>query len=186
MAKIILVLGVSGVGKSTVVNGAVSGMGIKVQNFGDLMFDELIKAHPGLDRDMIKNLPFEEIKRAQDAAIDRLNSEDGIIALDNHMSIESPHGFYPGLSLDQGMKMNIIRIVLIEASPESILERRSKDQSRKRVKQSVDMLKAQMDIDRAMASKAHHKKSFLGQAQYHELKQHDETCHPKVLLALNL
>ena len=155
MARIVMVIGLSGVGKSTVISGAIekSGKNVEWINFGDVMLETLKETHPRLSRDEIKRLPYDEIKKAQDHVIDILNSKDKLVILDNHMSIESPYGYYPGTTLEQARRLDLVSIVSIEASPESVLQRRLKDTGvRAREHQSVEDIETQMDIDRAMAS----------------------------------
>lgn len=142
----IIVMGLPGAGKTTVLNGAVSGLtDWKVINYGDMMFeiakrDKLVK-----DRDEMRKLHLKKQKAVQDEAADKLSEMQGKIILDTHCSIHTPTGYMPGLPYEQLRKFKVDWLVFVSAPAKDILGRRQRDKTRTR-----DMAGAE-DIERDIA-----------------------------------
>ena len=126
----IIVMGLPGAGKTTVLKGINSDY--KILNYGDLML-EIEKEHFGVkDRDDMRKLPIDKQKQAQKMVYEKLSKEQGKIILDTHCSVNTPKGFFPGLPFDYLKMLKVDAIVLITADPKEVAERRASDPTRKR------------------------------------------------------
>jgi adenylate kinase len=126
---VVVVTGVPGVGKSTVM-GAAEEYGYKIVNFGTTMFEEAQKEGVS-DRDDMRKLTIEDQQRLQKQAGEKI-SEMGNVVVDTHASILTPSGYIPGLPEWTVRALNPDIIVLVEATPDEIAGRRNKDASRAR------------------------------------------------------
>ncbi len=163
----IIVTGVPGVGKTTVLNRLMEmlkeeGIEAVVSNFGDYMFK--VASEKGLvkHRDEIRKLPLQtqlELQRWAAQAIVRDASEKlgdrGVLIVDTHSVIKTPSGYWPGLPRHVIEELRPDSIVVIEADPELIIARRQRDKTRYREDMGgVEELKELMSMARtaAMAS----------------------------------
>jgi len=126
---VVVVTGVPGVGKSTVM-GAAEEYGYKIVNFGTTMFEEAQKEGVS-DRDDMRKLEVEEQQRLQKQAGKKISGM-GDVVVDTHASILTPSGYMPGLPEWTVRALNPDIIVLVEATPKEIEGRRNKDGSRVR------------------------------------------------------
>tara|TARA_Y100000590_G_scaffold445610_1_gene578010 strand:+ start:223 stop:759 length:537 start_codon:yes stop_codon:yes gene_type:complete len=133
---VVIVTGVPGVGKSTVMNAAEE-YGYKIVNFGTTMFEEAQKDGVA-DRDDMRKLDVEDQQRLQKQAGEKI-SRMGNVVVDTHASILTPAGYMPGLPEWTARALNPDIIVLVEATPEEIQGRRNKDSSRERDKDDVGL-----------------------------------------------
>jgi len=132
--KLIIVIGVPGVGKTTVINSALeyckeNKIEVKYINYGDLMFEEAKKIVN--NRDEIRKLSIEKQKLLQLNAANRIVeiTKEKNVLLDTHMFIRTENGYMSGIPIWVAEKLMPDSIVLIEASPEEISKRRKKDSS---------------------------------------------------------
>jgi len=147
----IVVLGVPGAGKSTVLTEALKGAhGWRVINWGDRMV-ELAKAQ-GLaqSRDDMRKLPVEKQAKLQEDVADSLAKEKGKWILDTHCSINTPTGYLPGLPFKHLGKLKADRIVLVEAPIENIMRRRTADTTRVRDAQGRALLEEQLFVNKSL------------------------------------
>ena len=143
---IVVVTGVPGVGKSTVMGGA-SEAGYAIVNFGDIMF-EVAQTEGVPDRDQMRKLPVAEQQRLQRLAGEKITSM-GDVVVDTHASILTKHGYLPGLPEWTLRAMSPTIIVLVEATPTEIAGRRAKDITRLR---DADDVAAHQEVNRAFAA----------------------------------
>ncbi len=126
----IIVMGLPGAGKTTVLKGVKSDY--RILNYGDLMF-EIEKEKYGIkDRDEMRKLPVEKQKEVQKLVAEKLSKEEGKVILDTHCSVNTPGGYYPGLPFEFLKVLKVDALVLITADPKEIEQRRTRDPSRKR------------------------------------------------------
>ena len=92
--SVVIVTGVPGVGKSTVM-AAAEEYGYKIVNFGTTMFEEAQKEGVN-DRDDMRKLAIEDQQRLQKQAGEKI-SQMGDVVVDTHASILTPSGYMPGL-----------------------------------------------------------------------------------------
>ncbi len=140
-----IIVGVPGVGKSTVVDLSVkilSSKGLKtiVLNYGDYMFKRLSLIGAVKNRDEIRSLPIRiQVENQAEAArmmirdaSEELQGSKGLLIVDTHLLIRTPSGYWPGLPLHVAQELKPDAIILIEASPEEILSRQARDKTRVR------------------------------------------------------
>ncbi len=133
-----IVVGVSGVGKSTILNKLFSqdhnGFGLVRVNFGDVPTNLLVKDGIVRTRDEIRAKVDQstwmdyQIKTAKHIA--RL---EGKVVMDTHTCLPSASGYFPSLPEHVVNNLSPAKVLfVISASPEEIMVRRSKDASRRR------------------------------------------------------
>ncbi|UCE37363.1 MAG: adenylate kinase [Thermoplasmata archaeon] len=124
-----VVSGVPGVGKTSVMEGVAKEKGLSIVNYGSVMFE--VAKSQGLveNRDQIRKLSVEKQRDIQEAAAQKIY-EMGDVIVDTHCTIKTHGGFYPGLPEWVLRKLKPDRIILVEATPDEIAKRRAKDASR--------------------------------------------------------
>jgi adenylate kinase len=127
----IVITGVPGVGKSTVITAAAEASKLKVVVYGTEMF-QLAKERGLVEhRDQMRGLPSETQRELQEAAAKRIAAMGDVI-VDTHCTIKTPRGFLPGLPEWVAKGLELSQVILVEASPEEIAARRAKDATRVR------------------------------------------------------
>jgi len=129
---IVIVVGVPGVGKTSVINEAKKYLKyeFKVVNTGDIMFELAKEKYNINNRDEIrKKLTFEQQKEIQKEAIKRIKEmeKENDIILDTHLVIESYEGYIPGMLREYAEILRPDGIVVIISDPDKIFVRRLKD-----------------------------------------------------------
>lgn len=152
--KTIIVTGLPGCGKTSVLNEALSvlareGKKVKCVNFGDMMLEAAGVKH----RDELRKMPQEkqvEIQKKAGTKIATLAKKETIF-VDTHCTIKTPAGYLAGLPewVLRELKPNVI--VLIEADPLEIAGRRETDETRNRDAESKDEIAVHQEINRAAA-----------------------------------
>lgn len=132
--KLVIVTGVPGVGKTTVLTAAIAecknrGLRVSHVNYGDVMFKSAKAKGLVKERDQMRTLPIKVQVELQLAAAKKILSmvEDGNVILDTHMFIRTPSGYMPGIPYWVAESLTPDSIVLIEADPAEIRRRRQKD-----------------------------------------------------------
>ena len=160
---LVVMTGVPGVGKSTVVKTAfqqAKEKKIKVDyemvNFGDMMLkaaeaDGLVK-----HRDEMRRLPIEKQHAIQKRAAKdiRTLADRRNIILDTHAAIETPRGFIPGMPEWVLRELKPDVIVVLESRPEDINKFRKKDlhdDFRRREVDNLEGIKRHQDVNRVVA-----------------------------------
>jgi len=160
--KISVIVGLPGVGKSSVIDYAVEklvkeGLKVKVVNYGTVMLEEALTRNLVSNRDEIRRLPVSkqmELQRIAAEAINNYTKENDLVILDTHLFIKTGRGRWPGLNQNNLPYLtNIRQIVLVEATPEEILERRSKDVSRFRADYGgIEEISNDLEYNRILAA----------------------------------
>ncbi|MBA3958228.1 MAG: adenylate kinase [Parachlamydiaceae bacterium] len=145
----IILAGIPGAGKSTVLNALKSTCpSVTVVNYGEMMLQEA--AHLGLDRDSLRQLPIDKQQDIGVAASHRIAHLDSELTIvDTHACIKTPFGYCPGLPQKI---LNVLcpnALVMVQATPATILERRQFDHSRKRDEESLDQLAQHQELTQA-------------------------------------
>ncbi|MDG6989025.1 MAG: adenylate kinase [Nitrososphaerota archaeon] len=144
----VIMVGVPGVGKSTIVSKVVSSIGgARLVNFGTIML-EVGKARRLIrDRDEIRKLPVVKQRQLQKVAASRIaRMKDRVVVVDTHLFIKTPEGFWPGLPFEVVRAMNPTHLVLVEATSEEILMRRMSDASRYRDATTIESLAEELSL----------------------------------------
>lgn len=133
---LIIVLGVPGVGKSSVLDKVKAlKPDVEVVNYGTVMFEMAQRLFGVKDRDEMRYLDSEKQKRIQlEAAkhIRRMADNNPSLIVDTHCSVFTPVGYLPGLFYDTLSLLKPRKLVLLTAYPEEIYRRRLSDPTRKR------------------------------------------------------
>ena len=156
-SKKVVVVGIPGVGKTTLINKIVDlikdhNKSVSVTNFGTIMFD--VAKENGLnDRDDLRKLPLSEQKNLQKNAAEKLSKiKDDVVIIDTHAFIKTPEGYNPGLPYYVLQIIEPSNFISVTAKTEEIYNRRMKDETRNRDKVSIATIKKELDIQSAMMS----------------------------------
>ena len=156
-SKKIVIVGIPGVGKTTVVTKVfeilnTKNKSVSVVSFGNLMFEEALQ-YGIKDRDDLRKLSISQQQDLQKKAAERIAKlNDNVIIIDTHAFITTPAGFYPGLP-DYVIKIiKPSNFISISARPEVIFNRRKQDETRHRDIVSIDLIKKELAVQDAMLS----------------------------------
>ena len=160
MGSIIIVTGLPGVGKTTILDKAVEklkreGVNIGLVNYGTIMLK--IAKDKGLvkHRDEMRKLNITQQLELQKIAAKKLNELAKLydmLIIDTHLFVNTPRGRWPGISLNNLSILNINQIIVVEASPEEIIRRREKDEDRVRDKANIEIIDDDLKYNRIMAA----------------------------------
>jgi len=148
----IILLGIPGAGKTTVLNELLKQLPeFRVVNWGDRML-ELAKAR-GLvaNRDEMRKLPLEKMAPLQSEAAESFARETGKWILDTHCSVRTQNGYFPGLPFRLLGKMQVEKLVLLEAPAGDILARRNSDATRLRDAQGIGEIEEHLFANKSLA-----------------------------------
>lgn len=156
--NVVIVTGIPGVGKTTVINTAVeqvkerSGEDVLILNIGTEMFEVATKEGHVKDRDELRKLPTSiqrEVQRKAGEAI--AEKAKGKTIVDTHTLIQTNNGFLIGLPEWVVTAINPKTMVLVEADSEKIAGRRTRDETRTRDAQAVIDIQIHQEMCRAAA-----------------------------------
>jgi len=156
-SKKVIIVGIAGVGKTTVVSKVVEilkakKISVSVSIFGSIMFEEA-KKKGVTSRDELRKLSVPEQKELQSMAARKIASlSDNVVIVDTHAFIATKEGFYPGLPHNVLEILMPDSFIMISARPEEIYNRRMKDTTRNRDIVSIDAIKKELDVTSAMLS----------------------------------
>ncbi len=173
--KTVIIVGVPGVGKSTIVTNATEtlrnkGTSVKTVVFGSIMFEEAKKLGIN-DRDELRKLTIDKQEKLQNRAAEHISSvNDSIVFVDTHLFIKTQSGYYPGLPMNLILKMKPQKLILITANPDEILNRRKKDTTRTRDLISDDEINRDIQVSLSMISSL----SILTGAPFEIIYNHDD------------
>ena len=155
--RITIVVGIPGVGKTTVITKTKdillqSGYNTTVVVFGSVMLGEAKKTGI-VDRDQIRKLSLSGQQNLQNLAADYICSvKEDLVIVDTHLFIRTSSGFFPGIPQNVIQKLKPRNLILITATPEEILARRAKDESRNRDMVSIEEIKKELGLAISMIS----------------------------------
>jgi adenylate kinase len=155
--KKVIITGVPGVGKTTVVNEALKKLseeGIEYQslNFGSFMFDVAKADGIVQDRDQMRSLDRTVQKRLQQQAAQAIARIPGNVLIDTHASVKTPRGYLAGLPEWVLREIMPDTIVLVETDDDQILIRRLSDETRNRDKEGSKAIAEHQQFNRAIAA----------------------------------
>ncbi len=157
MGKKVIITGVPGVGKTTVVNEALKRLkedGIEYQsiNFGTFMFETAVKEKIVKDRDQMRSLDREVQKKLQQSAGKAIGKVKGNVLIDTHASVKTPKGYLAGLPEWVLKEIMPDIIVLVETDDDQILMRRMSDETRSRDKEGARAIAEHQQFNRSIAA----------------------------------
>jgi adenylate kinase len=158
--KVIVVTGIPGVGKTTVLKEVSNLIGKNEKEIGFVTYSSImieIATEEGyiVNRDDLRHLSIKTQKTLQQKAakkIAEISKDKKIQVIDTHMIIRTDLGYWVGLP------QNVLEIikpdlfVLIEAEPNEILSRRRKDDSRSRDEVLQSEINEEIDYSRSVAA----------------------------------
>jgi adenylate kinase len=147
---VIVVTGIPGVGKTTVMQKAAEGMDITFVTFGTVMIDIAKELNWVKDRDEMRKLSLDQQKQLQIKTAEKVGKMKNVI-VDTHCTVKTPKGYMPGLPEWVLRKLNPSAIIIVEADPQEIYNRRAKDTTRNRDPDSVEKIAEHQMINRAAA-----------------------------------
>lgn len=148
--SVIVVTGIPGVGKTTVMKKAAEGMNIDFVTMGSVMIDIAKSLGIVKDRDDMRKITLKQQQDLQIKTAEKI-SKMGNVIVDTHCTIKTPQGYMPGLPEWVITKLKPQTIVLVEASPEEIYNRRLNDKSRNRDPDTKEEITQHQQINRAAA-----------------------------------
>jgi adenylate kinase len=147
----VVIVGIPGVGKSSVVNKVVELMSNgdhkpEVVNYGTMMMEEATRVHGLTSRDQMRKLPVEDQRQLQIYAARKISRLDRrFIIIDTHLFIATREGFWPGMPVDVLRALDPTHLILVWASLQEIMSRRENDHTRSRDKVTEESLELEMD-----------------------------------------
>ncbi len=165
----IIVTGIPGVGKTTVMEAAAEHASADIVVYGTEMFtvakerglvehrDDMRKLHPDVQK---------EVQQAAAAAI----AAKGDVIVDTHCTIKTPTGYLPGLPAWVLEALKPSTIVLVEADAAEIKGRRESDATRNRDADSLESIEEHQEWNRRFAAGY----SVLTGATVHTVYNHDD------------
>lgn len=157
MPEVNIVVGLSGVGKGTVLEEAMllADKNYKIINYGDRMFETAKEQGLVDDRDEMKSIEVEKYKEIQRDAAESIveDAEKEDVIVETHAAIKSPYGYIPGLPEWTVKNLEPAKIIMLTADPEAIYNRTQKDdRDRDTAKDDIEGIAEYQDIAREMAA----------------------------------
>ena len=154
--KVFIVTGIPGVGKTSVIEAMlkkaekVISEPIEMVNYGTVMLEVAKGENLVNSRDELRILPPQVQRRIQRIAGEKISkmAEDKIVIVDTHTLIITPDGYLVGLPEWVVTALEPHSIILVEADPNEIARRRSKDDTRERDKEFLNGIKEHQDLCR--------------------------------------
>ncbi len=144
---IIYVVGIPGVGKSSVLKKAQEKLkNFKIINFGDLVFEKVKDKVKSRD-EIVKKLKREEYLKIQIEVARELKGAAKNLIIDTHLTLYTPFGFYPGIHKFVAREIPPDLIIVITADPKEIYLRRIRDKNRQRGILDIEILKLWQDFE---------------------------------------
>lgn len=147
----IVVVGIPGVGKTTVVEKLKSMIeGSELVTFGTVMLEEGTRLRWIKHRDELRKLPVEKQRRLQRIAASRISRMGRkVLLVDTHLFVRTKEGFWPGLPYDVVRALKPTHLILVEASPDEVLQRRMRDRTRYRDAATREELQTELELARS-------------------------------------
>ncbi len=157
--NVVIVTGIPGVGKTTVINTAVEfvkeqhGEDVIVLNFGTEMFEVAVKAGQVKDRDEMRKMPTAQQRANQKLAGEAIaeKAKSARVIVDTHTLIQTNNGYLIGLPEWVVRAIKPKTVVLVEAESEKIAGRRTSDETRTRDAQAVIDIQIHQEMCRGAA-----------------------------------
>jgi adenylate kinase len=159
MPGTIIVAGIPGVGKTTVLQelekvAQEKKVALKIVNFGNVMNDLFKKSGKTIHRDHMRRQDIALQSRIQQKAATIISRTPGksAVVVDTHMFVKTTDGIWPGTPRKVLEALDPSMIILIEADPEEIAQRRATDATRYRDGSNVEDARTDLQWSRYMAS----------------------------------
>ena len=143
----VIVAGVPGAGKTSIMKEVSKRVNYKIVNYGDVMLQMALAKKLVNHRDEMRKLPIRIQRELQRDAAKKIGAMDDVI-VDTHLIIKTPSGYFPGLPKWVLEEINPDLIVIIEAEPNEIMRRRKSDTSRKRDYETYEEIEEHIQANR--------------------------------------
>jgi adenylate kinase len=151
MADVVIVTGLPGAGKTTIVNTIAKDKKYKILNLGDLMIEIALKRGYCKSRDQVRYLPNKKIAELRHIVTKRIGVLKGKIIIDTHASVQQHWRFVPGIPFSMLTDLKHVRgLIYVDAATEAIRARRNKDKTRTREDESQDLVATQRVVNISM------------------------------------
>lgn len=153
--KRVIIVGIPGVGKTTVISRAAEflrqkGHDTSVVIFGSLMLEESTEIKLK-SRDEMRKLSVKDQRRLQAKAANRIAAMKGdFVIVDTHLIINTDEGYYPGIPMHVLQTIKPTNMIMIAAHPHDVLNRRKQDESRQRDILAEKDVQNELDASRVM------------------------------------
>lgn len=147
----VVIAGVAGVGKSTVLDIVKKNTDYEIINFGTLMFEMAKDINLVSNRDELRKLPVDtqmNLQKKASAAIGKMEK----VVVDTHLTIKTPDGYMPGLTEWVLRELKVSSYFLIEADSSLIKKRRDADASRARDEDTIKSIEEHQEVNRYYAA----------------------------------
>jgi len=155
----VVVTGIPGVGKTTVLNelqdlAKQNRVNLTVLNFGTIMNEIMRELGKEMNRDEMREQGIETQRKVQELAANEISNRagQGTIVVDTHMFVRTNVGMWAGLPQNVLQRLGPRLFVLIEADPEEIAGRRKVDTDRKREQSLFEDISFDLQWSRATAA----------------------------------
>ena len=155
--KRIVVVGIPGIGKTTVISRAAellrqANKNTEIVVFGTLMFEESKKLGVR-NRDELRNLSITQQRTLQEMAAQKIHGmQADVLLIDTHLFIKTAEGFYPGVPMHLINALRPTHFVMIAADAQEILNRRNSDKTRQRDLATVKEIETELEISKIVVS----------------------------------
>jgi len=153
--KRVIIVGIPGVGKSSVISLAIEqlkqkGKKATIAVFGTVMLEEARKMGVK-NRDELRKMSLRKQRDVQEKAAKRISGiEDSIVIIDTHLFIKTIEGYYPGLPMHLLDIIKPTHFIMVVAEAGEIVNRRKSDKSRDRDIVAVEDIQDELDTLRVM------------------------------------
>jgi adenylate kinase len=157
LGRKVVITGVPGVGKTTVINRALAlieeeGLSYGSVNFGTFMFEVALEEGLVRDRDEMRKLAQADQRRLQKTAAQRIGEIEQNIIIDTHCTVKTPKGYLSGLPEWVLRELQPDIVVLVETDADQILSRRLSDETRTRDMEGYGGILTHQQFNRSMAA----------------------------------
>ena len=155
MTKRVIIVGIPGVGKSTVITNVLNtlskqGVDIKIAEFGTLMFEQA-KLLSISNRDELRKLSLDEQRSLQEMTANAIFLfKNEVVIIDTHLFINTVEGYYPGIPYKLLKILDPSHLILLTADSEEVYERRKTDVARQRDMISIDDISNELNVSKIM------------------------------------
>ena len=145
----IIVAGIPGAGKTSIMNKVAEKMNYKIVNYGTVMLEMAQGRKLVEHRDEMRKLSIELQRELQKEAAKKIGSMENVI-IDTHLTIKTISGYFPGLPRWVLEEIEPDLIVIVEAEPHEIMRRRKTDKTRKRDYETYEEIEEHIKANRSM------------------------------------